>query len=109
MKGRIFSFAVTASAIEVAKRNPQRRRITFTYATVNGGTGDAANVLDGVDRDATAGIGMPVGISPLVFEGEVATHRFSAIRLVARDGVIGVLEEFDEGSPDDVFVTKETS
>lgn len=105
MTGHIVSTLVLLdlAAHEVAKRNPQRRRITFTYCNAAGSVANVGMILDGDDRDSnfTLGAGgMPLGVAPLVITGEMATHRFSGFTLaLGVDNVLGVIEEFDDDVP----------
>ncbi len=94
---RLTSITVSNTAIEVLPANPNRVAVIFNCGNA-AGTGSV--VLKDHDATATTTNGVPVSQAggPLRIEGQAAGRRWTAIRLVAADTQLGILEEFADGN-----------
>ncbi len=95
MRGRLRGVSVSNASVLLAEKNPNRSSISFSV-------GESSNACSVVIKDsiaATTSNGVPLTLGMLlVFEGEIATHQFNAIRLAAVDCVVGVVEGFPDSS-----------
>lgn len=104
MIGRVRGLLVSTTALVVAPPSPDRTELIFSAGNT-AGTGSV--VLKDGDEDATTTNGFPLSQScgPVRFEGQIARKRWTAIRLVATDTVVGICE----GYPDNYAVPPQES
>jgi hypothetical protein len=98
VSARLRSFTVSTTALVVVEASLDRTRLEFGVA--NAGGNGSVMVADGLQA-ATVTNGYPVSEQggPFIVEGQAARRRWTAIRLVAADTQLGVMEYF----PDHIF------